>query len=113
MLFHEVHKVNKLYGTLEAIENILVRNGEHLVRLGREDLMDMYKMFSSRQRNGQAFITRMLELGVKTKILGQLMDTEAFQEEGKRPEGQTAIVSDKAKKVSNLIRNEMDRRLNI
>ena len=114
MLMKEVDRGLRLNNPMDIIEDILSRNRDLLMRKSDEQLMELYKMFAAKQRNIQNFTTRILELGVKTKILDNILNTgddgfggiEKYREKAPK-------VSAKAKRYTNMIRNEMDRRLGI
>lgn len=118
LLKHEVNRAGHLNKALDIIEMILTHDGkdnqlELMTLKSDEDLRDMYSLFSQKQKNSQAFLVRMLELGVKTKILSSLLGAEAdaFVSQGATESVVTPQTTAKSKRLSNLIRNELDHRI--
>lgn len=113
MLMNELGELSLIHESMSMLMNIIMRNPQRLEGLSDEDILAIYDRLLSRQRNGQTFLARMIELSVKTKTIEDILIMGSGLEDKKTGKKHSPEVSARARKMTNLIRNELDRRVGI
>lgn len=107
MLTQEMNVVEKLEGSLSALEELILGTTDTLKGKNDEELLEIYKAIMSRKHSSQQFVLRVMELGIKTDFMAKLLDLQRTKP-AERPIGKP---SQEMARVKSILQQQIDNRI--